>query len=192
MTSVIDFLKFKSQATTPTLVLVGLHQNPDGSSNDLPAYSLALSNCRAVLDRAKACNIPVAYARNITPKSVKDRLHYPPWISGFEPVRSDMIFDVLQPSCYSNTEFSRAMEYSDGNFAIAGLFGETACLATAIDAHHRRHGFTYLSDASVCRNNGAIPTPLFHGAVTKIISLYGDVMESQEWNLSLSSNRRTR
>jgi nicotinamidase-related amidase len=191
MTSVIDFLEFKGQATRPTLVLAGLHQNPDGSSNDLPAYSRALSNCRAVLDRARACNIPVAYARNITPKSVSDRLHYPAWISGFEPVRSDMIFDVLQPSCYSNTEFARAMEYSNGNFAITGLFGETACLATAIDAHHRRHNFIYLSDASACRNNGAIPAALFHNAISQVMSFYGEVMESQRWNLSLSSNRKT-
>src|ERR1035437_696411 len=110
MTSVIDFLEFKGQTKTPTLVLAGLHQSPDGSSNDLSIYSRALSNCRAALNRARASNIPVAFARNITPKSVSDRLHYPPWISGFEPVRSDMIFDVLQPSCYSNTEFSRAME----------------------------------------------------------------------------------
>jgi nicotinamidase-related amidase len=191
MTSVIDFLEFKSQAKTPTLVLAGLHQNPDGSSNDLPAYGRALSNCRAVLDRARISNIPVAYARNITPKSVSDRLHYPPWISGFEPVRSDMIFDVLQPSCYSNTEFARAMDYSNGNFAMAGLFGETACLATAIDAHHRRHNFTYLSDASACRNNGAIPAALFHNAVSQVMSLYGETMESRRWNLSLSLNRRT-
>lgn len=191
MASVIDFLEFKSQGAVPTLVLAGLHQNPDGSSNDLPAYSHALSNCRAVLHRARTCNIPVAHARNITPKSERDRLHYPPWISGFEPVRSDMVFDVLQPSCYSNTEFSRAMEFSNGNFAIAGLFGETTCLATAIDAHHRRHSFTYLSDASACRNGGAIPAAIFHNSVSQVMSLYGDVMESRKWNISVSIGRRT-
>jgi Isochorismatase family len=190
MTSVIDFLAFKSQTTTPTLVLVGLHHNPDGSPNDLQVYSRALSNCRVVLDRAKACNIPVAHARNIAPKTASERLLYPPWISGFEPLRSDMVFDVLQPSCYSNTEFSRAMEYSNGNFAIAGLFGETTCLATAIDAHHRRHIFTYLSDASACRNNGAIPPSIFHNSVSQVMSIYGGVMESQKWSLSLAPNRR--
>src|ERR1700709_727676 len=131
MTSVIDFLEFKGQAITPTLVLVGLHRNPDGSSNDLEAYGNALSNCRALLDRAKAHDIPVAHARRITPRNASDRLRYPPGISGFEPMRNDMVFDVLQPSCYSNTEFSRAMDYSNGNFALAGLFGEVACLSTA-------------------------------------------------------------
>ncbi|MES2294857.1 MAG: isochorismatase family protein [Pseudomonadota bacterium] len=190
MTSVIDFFEFKSQTIAPTLVLVGLHQNPDGSSNSLPAYRGALSNCRAVLDRARASNIPVAYARNIAPKSMNDRLHYPSWIPGFEPVRSDMIFDVLQPSCYSNTEFARAMEYTNGNFAIAGLFAETTCLSTAIDAYHRRHDFTYLFDASACRNIETIPAAAIHGAVSQVMSAYGKIMEGSQWSLSLPSRRR--
>ncbi|MES2255252.1 MAG: isochorismatase family protein [Pseudomonadota bacterium] len=192
MTSVIDFLQFKSEIVTPTLVLVGLHQNPDGSAIDLQAYSRALSNCRMILDRAKACDIPVAHVRSIAPKNERDRLRYPHWISGFEPMRNDMVFDVLQPSCYSNTEFSRAMEYSEGNFAIAGLFGETACLSTAVDAHHRHHKFIYLSDASGCRSNGPVPARMFHQAVSQVVSMYGAVQESADWSQSLMLKRRGR
>jgi nicotinamidase-related amidase len=192
MTPVIDFLEFKSQTTTPTLVLVGLHQSLDGGLGDAEAFRTVLSNCKVILGRARACNIPVAHARNITPKSASDRLRYPAWISGFEPARSDMVFDVLQPSCYSNTEFSRAMDYTNGNFAIAGLFGETTCLSTAIDAHHRRHNFVYLSDASACRNCGQIPAGVFHESITQVISLYGKVANGSHWFLSLPSARRTK
>ena len=192
MTSVIDFLQIKSEIVTPSLVLVGLHQNPDGSAIDLQAYSRALSNCRMILDRAKICDIPVAHVRSIAPKNERDRLRYPPWISGFEPMRNDMVFDVLQPSCYSNTEFSRAMEYSEGNFAIAGLFGETACLSTAVDAHHRHHKFIYLSDASGCRSNGSVPAQMFHKAVSQVVSIYGSVRESADWSQSLMLKRRGR
>jgi nicotinamidase-related amidase len=190
MTPVINFLEFKNQTTMPTLVLVGLHHNQDGNPHNVQAYRRALSNCRAVLDRARARNIPVAHARTITPKSASERLHYPPWISGFEPARSDMVFDVLQPSCYSNMEFSSAMDHSNGNFAIAGLFGETTCLSTAIDAHRRRHSLIYLSDASMCRNNGRIPAAIFHDAVSQVVSLYGQVMQAARWGLFLSSNSR--
>lgn len=186
MTPVIDFLEFKSQVTAPTLVLVGLHQNPDDDLDGLRAYGRALSNCQSVLARARAFNIPVAHARTMAPKSASERLRYPAWIPGFEPARSDMVFDVLQPSCYSNTEFSRTMEYSNGNFAIAGLFGETTCLSTAIDAHHRKHNFVYISDASACRDSGPIPPGTFHDAVTRIMSFYGKVTEGAKWSLSLS------
>lgn len=186
MTSVIDFLKFKSQAAAPILVLIGLHQNPDGSSNDVHGYDRAVFNCRSLLDRARTCDIAVAHVRSIAPKGVHDRLRYPPWISGLEPMRNDLVFDVLQPSCYSNTEFSRAMDCSNGNFAIAGLFGEAACLSTAIDAHHRQHKFTYLFDASACRSHGAVAAPVFHAAVSQIVSIYGTVMEGAKWSQSLA------
>lgn len=190
MTPVIDFLEFKSQIATPTLVLVGLHHCLDGRSVDTQEFRHALSNCKAILSRARARQIPVAHARSITPKSASDRLRYPTWLSGFEPARSDMVFDVLQPSCYSNTEFARAMDYANGHFAIAGLFGETTCLSTAIDAHHRRHKIVYLSDASACRNNGHVPADLFHDSVSQVISLYGKVASSAHWFRSLTAFRR--
>ena len=186
MTPVIDFLEFKSQITTPTLVLVGLHQNPDEGPDRLRVHGRALSNCQSLLARARALNIPVAHARTMTPRCASERLRYPAWIAGFEPARSDMVFDVLQPSCYSNLEFSRTMDYSNGNFAIAGFFGDTTCLSTAIGAHHRKHDFVYISDASACRDSGSIPQGTFHDAVTRIMSFYGKVSDGAKWGLSLS------
>src|SRR6185312_7062721 len=119
MPSVIDFLEFKGFTTPPALVLVGLHQHPEQRLENVQACSAVLSNCRMVLARARECGIPIAHVRTLYPKSASSRLRYPPWIAGFEPMRSDMVFDLLQPSCYSNMEFSRAMDHSNGNFAIA-------------------------------------------------------------------------
>lgn len=189
MSSVVDFLEYRGYEATPTLVLVGLHQHPDGDGANRDAYNRMLVNCRAVLDHAKACDIPIAHARRIYPKGVVDRLRYPLWIAGFEPKRSDMVFDLLQPSCYSNTEFSRAMDHSNGNFAIAGMFGETTCLSTAIDAHHRRHKFTYLADATLCRSSGNIPAPIFHDAVAQVMAVYGTVTEGAKWSRLLPRRR---
>ena len=185
MAAVIDFLEFKGQGVAPTLVLVGLHQYP-AADGDCGAYRSMLFNCRTILDRAKAHNIPIAHVRSINPKSASDRLRYPPWIAGFEPMRSDMVFDLLQPSCYSNTEFARAMEYSNGNFAIAGMFGETTCLSTAIDAHHRRHSFTYIADATACRSTSAAPSHIFHETVSRVMSAYGVVTDSSTWGKYLA------
>lgn len=190
MTPVIDFLEFKSQTVAPTLVLVGLHQQPDGPPDDEPAYGETLANCQAALEHARANRIPVAYVRTINPKSASERHRYPPWISGFEPGRADMVFDVLQPSCYSNREFARTMDYSSGNFVIAGLYAETTCLSTAVDAHHRRHDFTYLSNASACRSGGSVPPAIFHEAVSQVISRYGKVANGTKWGLFLALARR--
>lgn len=188
MTPVIDFLEYKSHNGAPTLVLVGLHQQPEGNPGEVPGYADVLANCRAALQRAREHRFPVAHVRNISAKSASDRLRYPLWVTGFEPARADMVFDALQPSCYSNSEFSRTMDYSKGNFVIAGLYAETACLSTAVDAHHRRHGFTFISDASACRDSGAMPSAAFHDAVSHVISLYGKVTRSSKWSFSISRN----
>jgi nicotinamidase-related amidase len=190
MTPVIDFLEFKSQTVAPTLVLVGLHQQPDASPDDEPAYGETLANCRAALEHAKANRIPVAHVRTINPKSASERHRYPPWIAGFEPGRADMVFDVLQPSCYSNREFARTMDYSGGHFVIAGLYAETTCLSTAVDAYHRRHDFTYLCDASASRSGGGVPATVFHEVVSQVISRYGKVAKGTKWNLFLALARR--
>jgi len=189
--SVISILNHRKQVEQPVLILVGLHES-DHAPVPPDLLKAALANCEAVLNLARSAHIAVAFVRCMVSSSVHSEPRaYPAWLKGFEPTRDDMIFDVTQPSCYSNIEFAQAMEYSRGNFAIAGLFGETTCLSTAIDAHHRRHSFTYLCDASACRNNGTLPATMFHDAVSQVMSVYGEVMEGARWSRVLSSNRRS-
>jgi nicotinamidase-related amidase len=183
-------LSYKKQAEQTVLVLVGLHESglpalePEVAAN-------ALDRCAEALAAARSQRVPVAFVRCMTPpSSISEPRTYPAWLKGFEPQRNDLVFDVLQPSCYSNAEFERTMDYSNGNFVIAGLFAETTCLATGVDAHHRRHSFTYLSDASASRNNGAVPAALFHDAVSQVMSLYGSVAESPDWSVGLPENRK--
>jgi len=183
-------LDYKKQAELPLLVLVGLHES-DFAGLEQERVSNALAHCRTALATARSQQIPVAFVRCLAPpSSVSEPQVYPAWLEGFEPRRNDLVFDMRQPSCYSNAEFSRTMDYLDGNFVIAGLFAETTCLSTAVDAHHRHHAFTYLSDASACRNNGPIPALLFHDAISQVMSLYGVVAQGAEWCLDLLLNRR--
>ncbi|HKD48528.1 MAG TPA: isochorismatase family protein [Rhizomicrobium sp.] len=183
MASVLNMLNYKKQAEQPILVLVGLHES-DLSGAEMQSVSNALNQCAKALATARLRQMPVAFVRCLAPpSSVSEPQVYPAWLKGFEPRRNDLVFDVLQASCYSNAEFSRAMDYSNGDFVIAGLFAETTCLPTAVDAYHRHHGFIYLSDASACRHNGAIPMEQFHDAVDQVISLYGRVAEGGEWSL---------
>lgn len=190
--SVIHFLNHRRQGEQPVLVLAGLHLSPQSES--VPhLLEAALSNCETLLASARAAHLPVAFVRRVAPtRTLSEPQAYPAWLKGFEPRRNDMVFDVTKPSCYSNIEFAQAMEYSDGHFAIAGLLGETTCLATGIDAHHRHHRFTYLSDASACQNNGSVPAPAFHAAVSQVMSMYGSVMQSAEWRRSFMLNRGVR
>lgn len=190
MASVINMVDYKKQAEQPVLVLVGLHES-DFTGLESGSISTALASCAEALKVARSRQMPVAFVRCVTPPaSVSEPQAYPAWLKGFEPRRNDLVFDVLQPSCYSNAEFSRIMDYSNGNFVIAGLFADTTCLSTAVDAHHRRHAFTYLSDASACRNNGTIPREMFHDAVSQVMSSYGEITKGAEWCLGLPQTRK--
>ena len=192
MAFVISMLSYKKQAEQPVLVLVGLHESE--ASRSAPAFTAAAwVRCAETLAVARARRMPVAFVRRMAPPpSVSEPMVYPPWLKGFEPQRNDLVFDLLQPSCYSNAEFARTMDYSNGNFVIAGLFAETTGLATAVDAHHRRHDFAYLSDASASGNSGTMPVTTFHDAVSHLISLYGSVAQSSDWSLGLALNRHVR
>jgi nicotinamidase-related amidase len=107
------------------------------------------------------------------------------WISGFEPKRSDMVFERQQPSCYTNQLFEDTVSRV-GGFAIAGLVAEETCLATAIDASHRGHRVTFLSDASASRGRNAADADAVHLITTKAIGLFADIATTRHWLLATS------
>ena len=184
MSSVVSLVEFKDRYRSPTLVLVDLHEATTGKGShiDAPALSQALANCRAALVHARATGLPVAFARRVAYESspwVAQR--YPVWLDGFEPKRSDMVFDRPGPSCYASPEFADMMHYTSGNYVIAGLFAETSCLSTVVDAHHRNHRTTYLMDASASRAHDDISAADMHNAVHNIVSLYGTVVSTKAW-----------
>jgi nicotinamidase-related amidase len=81
------------------------------------------------------------------------------------------------------------MDDCGGHFVIAGFAGETACLSTMVDAYHRGHQVTYLSDASASHDLGDLPGQTVQQAVTEIIRVYGDVLDTESWVAGTSRAR---
>ena len=186
MNSVIELLEFKQRRDTPTLVLVDLHraivENNTVANAETVNIVSALANCRAALRHARARRMSVAFIRPYERSPSQSEL--PPssrWLEDFEPKRADMVFDRRLPSCYASAEFVEMAGHIGGNYVLAGLFGETSCLSTAIDAFHRNHRFTYLADASACRGLNDLSSASMHESVTTIISLYGSIATTQSW-----------
>lgn len=180
MSAVINIHEFKEQRATSTLVLVDMHS--DASAPIGPEYSEAIENCRIALRHARARGFPVAFSRQLTSSSnLWATPDYPSWIDGIEPTRSDMIFDRPLPSCYANSEFVDMVDRIGGVYVIAGLFGEGACLSTAIDAFHREHRITFLADASASRACWDVSTEAMHKAVSGIMSHYAYVGGTRPW-----------
>ncbi|MET0640166.1 MAG: isochorismatase family cysteine hydrolase [Hyphomicrobium sp.] len=183
MNQVIDLRAFTNSVNLPTLVLVDLQEEYLASSRALaiPNVDAALANCRTALTHARATGIPVAFTRWVGSTFFNPATRFSGWIEGFEPHGSDSIFERKQPSCYTSQHFAEVMAGNSGNFIMAGFAGEAACLSTAIDAFHRGHRVTYLSDASASHGLANVPATEVHSFIGQLMGLWGNVMPTEAW-----------
>ena len=189
MGAIVNLVNRPERDPMPTLVLVDLHLNlshPRQCEPEREELSAALETCRQVLAYARRRQMPVAFVRRMPPlPSFLANHAYPPWIRGLEPTRSDMIFERALPSCYASSQFAQ-MAASNPNLVLAGLFGETACLSTLVEAYHRNHHFTFLTDASCSRGQGEVAPAEMHRSVTNLAALYGRLATTEEWMRTVS------
>jgi nicotinamidase-related amidase len=183
----IDNKVFASPCSLPTLVLVDLQQEYVAAPRALaiPDAQPALANCRAALAHARIMGFPVAFVRWITHSPFfNSATRFSHWIDGFEPTRTELVFERSQLSCYASAHFADVV---GADMVLAGFAGEAACLATAVDAFHRGHRLRFLKDASASHGlNGIAPTEV-HRVVAAVIGVFAEVDETSEWISATSS-----
>src|SRR6476620_275543 len=187
MSSVIDLRSYIGASNSRLLVMVDLQQeNYDLLAKD-HAIELdrSVEGCMSAIRHARMSGIPIAFTRCAEGSGLIQRSAPSAWISGLEPKRSDMVFERQQPSCYSNQLFEDTVSRV-GGFAIAGLVAEETCLATSIDASHRGHRVTFLSDASASRGRNAADADAVQLITTKAIGLFADIATTRHWLLATS------
>jgi nicotinamidase-related amidase len=81
------------------------------------------------------------------------------------------------------------MTAGGGHFVLAGFSGEAGCLATAIEAFHRGHQVTFLSDASASLGLNGIEAASVHKTVVQLIALYAEVTTTESWVANYTSDR---
>jgi len=184
MSSVIDLCAYLGEPGSRLLVMVDLQmKNYEELARDpVCDIAAAMENCMAAIRHARASGLPIAFTRQ-TEAGSTERAAHSAWIPGFEPKRCDMVFERERPSCYANRLFDNIVSQS-GSLAIAGLKADESCLATAIDAAHRGHRATFLSDASVSRARPGSDARSVHMAVTKTIELFADVRATRRWMIA--------
>jgi nicotinamidase-related amidase len=187
MSAVIDLRSYVSASNSRLLVMVDLQQKnyarlANDNNSDLDR---SLENCLSAIRHARSLGLPIAFTRQTDDPGSSERPAPSPWISGFEPKRSDMVFERSQPSCYTNQLFEHVVSQT-GSFAIGGLMAEQACLATAIDAAHRGHRVTFLSDASVSRGRHDTDAGTVHAVTTRAMGLFADATATRDWLIATS------
>lgn len=187
MNSVIDLRTYVSASNSRLLVMIDLQEkNYDELAQDRASdLARSLENCMSAIQHARNLGLPIAFTRQTDNSESIERSAQSAWISGFEPKRSDMVFERLQPSCYTNQLFDDVVSQM-GSFTIAGLIAEETCLATAIDASHRGHRVTFLSDASVSRGRPGTDARAVHVVTTRAIELFADTVSTRDWLVATS------
>jgi nicotinamidase-related amidase len=185
MADVIDFRLFCDPATIPTIVMVDLQQEYIAAPRRMtvPNATDALTQCQTLLAYSRAVGFPIAFTKRIKREPFFNAATpFSKWIEGFSPLTTEMVFERELPSCYANDEFSRVMnEGAGGNIVLAGFAGELACLSTVIDAYHRGHCVTFLSDATASHALAGFAAPDVHKFLSKILGLYAIVTTTAEW-----------
>ncbi len=187
MSSVVDLRDYIGASSSRLLVMVDLQEKNyvELAQDHSCDIAQSLENCMSAIRHARAKGLQLAFTRRADEHCASGRPTNSAWISGFEPKRCDMVFELQQPSCYSNRLFDDIVSRS-GSFAIAGLSADRACLATAIDASHRGHRVTFLSDASVSRGRPDADTRAVHAVTTEAIQLFADVAATRHWLIATS------
>jgi nicotinamidase-related amidase len=189
MSAVIELRAYLGEPRSRLLVLVDLQiRNYEELARD-PLCDMAgcLENCMAAIQHARAQGLPIAFTRQGGEPHLNERSAQSAWIPGFEPKRSDMVFERERPSCYANRLFDNIVSQS-GSFALAGLMADEACLATAIDAAHRGHHVTFLGDASVSRGRLGADARSVHAVTAKAMELFADVRATRRWVIATSQS----
>jgi nicotinamidase-related amidase len=182
MSSVVDIKAYMGVSNSRLLVMIDLQVGNFQRLARENAHELdrALESCRDAIRHAREAGIPIAFTRPADGLGLIDRKAQSPWILGLEPKRSDMVFERGQPSCYGNLLFEDIVSRV-GSFAIGGLAAEEICLATAIDASHRGHHVTFLTDAAVSRPRQNADAKSVHLTATRAIELFADVATTSHW-----------
>jgi nicotinamidase-related amidase len=187
MSSVVDLRSYFGASGSRLLVMVDLQEkNYDELAKDRASdLACSMENCALAIRHARNLGLPIAFTRTSGNTGASERAGQSAWIPGFEPKRSDMVFEREQPSCYTNRLFEDVVSRI-GSFAIAGLVAEETCLATAIDAAHRGHNIIFLSDASVSRGRHNSDSHAVHTLTTKAIELFADTATTRHWLVATS------
>lgn len=193
--TVINLRAYVDPAIVPTLVLVDVQEEYLSSARGLALRHApaAVEKCRSALSHARGMGFPVAFVRWVGRSPFfNPATKFARWIAGLEPNGSDMIFERDQPSCYASRPFADVMSHGGGaNMVLAGFAGAIACLSTAIEAFHRGHRLTYLSDASASHELNSFSASDVHHVVTELAGLYGRVQETNNWIAATMADQRS-
>ncbi len=181
---VIRFPRGDGEFEKPLVVFVDLQREyvTEGRAPALSRREPWWTNCLRLLEHARAQGLSVVHFRQLRREPFFNRtMPFADWIDEFRPRPHEMVFERSMPSCYSNESFATLLEsLSRPYYLLAGLTGESSCLSTVMDSHHRGHRAVLVADASDSRALGDYCEENVHGVVVEIAALFGEVVSTSD------------
>lgn len=183
MSEVIEFEQYHRIKPAPPLVFVDMVADQLESEDGFGAREMGpmLAKCRLLLKEARLRRWPVAFVRPPSPSLATFRGRPVRWIEGFEPRRSDMIFERSGSSCYSSEQFASAMDGAGRVFIVVGFSGESTCLSTLMDAARHDHFVGLVRNASATRPLPGHDAAESHRALVAVASRYATIVTAEHW-----------
>lgn len=139
----------------PILVLVDVQKEyvTEGRPFCLETIAPSLNNIRRLLAHARQKGWRVVHMRH---QQNDDFFtygsEYAQFIDGFAPIDKEYSFTKNDFSCFSSVDFQAMVERNrHREIIIVGYSTAMCCLSTLIDAHHRGHEFTFVTDATCAK-----------------------------------------
>jgi nicotinamidase-related amidase len=182
--TLLEFARKVACGPVPLAVFVDLQVEyaAEGRAYSLQNLETCLGNCRTILSECRKVRLPIVHFRLLRSNAFFNTAsRFSEWIEEFRPRPNEMIFEHGLPSCYSNREFCAFLDTIDApTMILTGLTGERACLSTAIDAYHRNHTAVFVADASASQALPGLDSVESHTAITRILSLYAEVVSTRD------------
>lgn len=154
----------------------------EGRSFAIQHLEACLAACTALLAFARHQRWAIVHFRQLCSEPCFNRMSpFSDWIDGFRPRASEAVFERALPSIYSNADFGAYVAgVSDPTILLAGLPADRACLASAVEAHHRNHRLLFVEDCSACGPIADLPEERSHALVTDVIGRFVEVTRSAD------------
>jgi nicotinamidase-related amidase len=183
VTEVIEFGQYRRTRPAPPLVFVDMVADQIESEEGFGAREIdpVLAKCRLLLREARLRRWQVAFVRPPGPSLAAFRGRPTHWIEGFEPRRTDMVFERNESSCYSGEQFESAMDAAGRVFVVAGFSADSTILSTLMDAARHDHFVGLASNASATRPLPGFDAAASHRALVAVAGRYATVVTAEHW-----------
>lgn len=168
----------------PVLVLVDVQKEyvAKGRPFCLETIGESLKNLERLLDFARRNGWTIIHVRHQqNSEYFAYGSPYSEFIDGFEPKGDEICLEKSNFSCFSNREFQAMADKKRHDEIIIAGYGTTmCCLSTMIDAHHRGHEFTFVSDATCARRTPRFDEQDMREHIVDIIGAFGNLTTTDE------------